>query len=623
MDVRGFDTEAYRGYCKLLACSNGAYIESGNTLELLDFLWGNALSPNEGYNFFFNVDYDFGVIIKQYIIQNFNEVKQGYRKALELKRRINQKLSNGEEVDKSEWTLLDRFNHVEHLKIDKYELKYIKDKGFTLRKGRKCKYFFDIANFLSVEGEHISLNKASQLLLNSGKNDEELGLDRRLIGEFEGYYEQHREDIIKYCIQDCKLTAELGKKVIQGFNDLGLSFPSKPYSKATISKEWLSSHQDYIKSQEHYSKIMLLPYASAIKKSFRGGIIRLFGIGKYDNVTEYDINSAYPYAISQLTTLENAQVTTSKEEMGKCDYEFYLIETKDWSLLGLKAKNGSKVIVEDVGFNDNMLNEIVYCTTSRPVLRWITKWDKQILDLYKVEYKILDYFGIKTTGRKLFSQIEKLYDAKKEIKAKYGKQSVQYWGIKIVLNGIYGIFAQRKPHISKYTNFIFASHITGLCRYLIMRKLYEKQREGAKPVMINTDGVYFINDCRPDKSSNALGEFEVNQLNQVIVFGNGVYYKVDSKGNTTLRKRGFPTLTIDMLKTGDNIITLKEKRPITVYEGVIQSKPTLIGDFVEREKIFSLFNLEKKYTVEYPITTISFRELWLFNYPLHTKTITL
>jgi len=623
VDVRGFDTEAYRGYCKLLACSTGTHIESSNTLELLDFLWNNALYPAEGYNFFFNVDYDFGVIVKQYVVNNFREVREGYKKALELKREINEKLSSGVAVDKSEWSLLDRFNHVEHIKIGEYELKYIKDKGFTLKKKRKRKFFFDIANFLSVEGEHISLQKASQLLLNESKNDEELGLDRRMIGEVEGYYEAHREEIIKYCIQDCKLTAELGKKVVQGFNDLGFQFPSKPYSKATISKEWLSTHLDYVKSQEYYEKIMLLPYASAIKKSFRGGIIRLFGIGKYDNVTEYDINSAYPYAISLLTSLEDAQVTTNRGDMGKCDYEFYLIESKDWSILGLKAKNGVNGIIEVEGFNDNIVSEIVYCTTSRPVSRWVTKWDKQILDLYKVEYKVLDYFGIKTTGKKLFPQIQQLYDAKKEIKAKYGKQSVQYWGIKIVLNGIYGIFAQRKPHISKYTNFIFASHVTGMCRYLIMRKVYEKQSEGAKPIMINTDGVYFINDSKPDKSSNNLGEFEVNQLNQVIVFGNGVYYKVDGKGNGVLRKRGFPTLTLDMLQTDNNMIVLREKRPFSVYEGIIQNKPALIGDFVEREKIFSLFNLEKKYTVEYPITTISFRELWLFSYPLHIKVVTI
>ena len=623
MDVRGFDTEAFKGNCKLLACSNGVYVESDDTLRLLDFLWDNALPPNQGYNFFFNVDYDFGVIVKQYVVNNFREVRMGYRKALELKREITRKLGEGLEVDKLEWSLLDRFNHVEHLQIDKYELKYIKDKGFTLRKGRKRKFFFDVANFLSVEGEHISLQKASQLLLNSSKNDGELGLDRRLIGEVEGYYEAHRAEIIKYCIQDCKLTAQLGRKVVEGFNDLGFQFPVKPYSKATISKEWLSTHNDFIKSQEYYSKIMLLPYASAIKKSFRGGIIRLFGLGSYNSVTEYDINSAYPFAISQLTSLEGAEVTTSREDMGKCDYEFYLVSSRDWSLLGLKTKNGSKTIVEDVGFNDNTLNEIVYCVTSKPVSRWITKWDKQILDLYKVEYEILDYFGIKTRGEKLFPQIQQLYDAKKEIKAKYGKHSVQYWGIKIVLNGIYGIFAQRKPHVSKYTNFIFASHITGMCRYLIMSKLHEKQKQGAKPLMINTDGVYFINDSRPDPSSNVLGEFEVNKLKQVVIFGNGVYYKIDESNNGVLRKRGFPTLTPDMLQTDNNMIVLREKRPFSVYEGIIQSKPTLIGDFVEREKVFSLFNLEKKYTVEYPVMSISFRELWLFNYKLNPKTITI
>jgi len=621
MDFRGFDTEAYRGNCKLLACSNGTYIESDNTLKLLDFLWCNALSPNEGYNFFFNVDYDFEVIVKQFVITNFREVKAGYKKALEIKRVINEKLSSGVEVSYAEWAMLDKFNHVEHLKVGGYEIKYIKDKCFTLKKGRKHKFFFDVANFLSVEGEHISLDKASELLLGEHKSDKELGLDRKQIGETEGYYEEHREDIIKYCINDCKLTADLGREVIKGFSDLGFEFPVKPYSKATISKEWLRKQKGFIESQLYYEDIMKLPYASGIRKSFRGGIIRLFGLGTYNNVTEYDINSAYPYAISQLTSLEKCEVTMDRENMGKCDYEFYLVETCDWSLLGLKAKNGVKVIPEE--FNDTMLNEIIYCKTNRPVSRWITKWDKQILDLYGVEYKILDYFGIKTRGEKLFPQILKLYEYKNEIKKKYGKQSVQYWGIKIVLNGIYGIFAQRKPHISKYTNFIFASHITGMCRYLIMSKVYEKRKQGAQPLMINTDGVYFINDCKPDKSSNALGEFEVNSLKEVVVFGNGVYYKVNEKSDGTLRKRGFPTLTKEMLKSEDNIITLKENKPFSVYEGVIRNKPELIGDFVEREKVFSLFNLEKKYSCVYPVTSISFRELWLFNYPLHVKTITI
>jgi len=621
MDFRGFDTEAYRGNCKLLACSNGAYIESDNTLKLIDFLWGNALFPNEGYNFFFNVDYDFEVIVKQFVITNFREVKAGYKKALEIKRVINEKLSSGDEVSYAEWAMLDKFNHVEHLKVGGYEIKYIKDKCFTLKKGRKHKFFFDIANFLSVEGEHISLDKASELLLGEHKSDKELGLDRKQIGETEGYYEEHREDIIKYCINDCKLTADLGREVIKGFSDLGFEFPVKPFSKATISKEWLRKQKGFIESQLYYEDIMKLPYASGIRKSFRGGIIRLFGLGSYNNVTEYDINSAYPYAISQLTSLEKCEVTMDRENMGKCDYEFYLVETEDWSLLGLKAKNGVKVIPEE--FNDTMLNEIIYCKTNKPVSRWITKWDKQILDLYGVGYKILDYFGIKTRGEKLFPQILKLYEYKNEIKKKYGKQSVQYWGIKIVLNGIYGIFAQRKPHISKYTNFIFASHITGMCRYLIMSKIYEKRKQGAQPLMINTDGVYFINDCKPDKSSNALGEFEVNKLKQVVVFGNGVYYKIDESNNGVLRKRGFPTLTPDMLQTDNNMIVLREKRPFSVYEGIIQSKPTLIGDFVEREKVFSLFNLEKKYTVEYPVMSISFRELWLFKYKLNPKTITI
>ena len=39
MDILGFDTETYKGYVKVLTCSNGNYIESDNADELLDFLF--------------------------------------------------------------------------------------------------------------------------------------------------------------------------------------------------------------------------------------------------------------------------------------------------------------------------------------------------------------------------------------------------------------------------------------------------------------------------------------------------------------------------------------------------------------------------------------------------------
>ncbi len=50
MNVVGWDTETFKGYVKLLANSNGQYIESSNTLELLDFLFTNG--DNE-YNVFY------------------------------------------------------------------------------------------------------------------------------------------------------------------------------------------------------------------------------------------------------------------------------------------------------------------------------------------------------------------------------------------------------------------------------------------------------------------------------------------------------------------------------------------------------------------------------------------
>ena len=68
MNVIGFDTETYKGYVKVLTDSKGKYLESSDTMKLLDFLYNEG--KNSDYNVFYNIEYDLGSIIKPYVIEN-------------------------------------------------------------------------------------------------------------------------------------------------------------------------------------------------------------------------------------------------------------------------------------------------------------------------------------------------------------------------------------------------------------------------------------------------------------------------------------------------------------------------------------------------------------------------
>ena len=64
-DVYGYDTETYKGKCRLICCSDGSnnYLLKPTFLECLDFLFYNA-SRNTAYRFFYNIDFDYNAILK-------------------------------------------------------------------------------------------------------------------------------------------------------------------------------------------------------------------------------------------------------------------------------------------------------------------------------------------------------------------------------------------------------------------------------------------------------------------------------------------------------------------------------------------------------------------------------
>lgn len=552
--VAGFDTETYQGYVKVLTCSNGKYIESPDAIPLLDFLFENGKFNR--YNVFYNIEYDLGSIIKKYVIENGEKL---HKKLYDRMKIVQLQIVDVEE--ESGYT----FN------IGNYHITYLSNKMFSLRKGKKTIFFWDASNFYKTGYGHLTLDYAAKKYLGEGKNNDELGIDRARIGNEEGYYEKNRDKIIEYSIYDCVLTKRLFERTIDAFQNLGFTFPAMPYSEASIFKEYLKPKWD--KEKEFNEIFIRSPYKKYFRNAYRGGIFQTWRIGTYKDVYDIDINSAYPYAMSELYSIVDSEVVYNE----KGDYTFYQIRSKPNRLLPVKVGN-----------------RLIYGKSDKEFTFYITEWDKKMLDLFGFEYTIIDFVGIKTNKEKLLPEFPDIYKQKKDIKQKYGEESVEYMNIKILINSGYGVFAQSYPQYTKFTNFIYASYITARTRYMIAEMVKNLVELGDRVISISTDGILLsavghkgIKYLYDNHIGNELGKWKLDYYKSVTQYANGIYVLQTMNGKYKVKKRGFEMLTINDLDTDQKSIVFEVNKPMKIISAIIQRKYNQINDFIKQEKVFS------------------------------------
>lgn len=598
MLITGFDTETFNGYVKLLTCTvydtdtekyEQYYIETSESEVLLSFLYEHSLNSN--YAVWYNINYDIASILKPYIVDNVKALRERFYKYIELNREY-QELANKLVKDKEDFKKLmeieQELNHNKPLDftLKNYKISIISGKSASLKplkKKAKKLYFFDVANFFKTSHDgFMTLDSAAQQYLGEHKNNEELSIDRKKIGTQEGYYEANREKIIKYGLQDSYLTAKLLYITIQAYKNIGVNFPDKPYSKASVSRQYLKDNYlaEYEESQKAYKM-----YDSVVdfKKYYSGGYFRVFAVGKFNNIVNRDIRSAYPYEISKLYSLKDAiLVSYGEQDFNKADYTFYEIQANHNPLLQTRFATSIFYLEDDIPHN-----------------YFITGLDKEILDLYKVPYKVIKGYGLITNKKIIFPNFDNLYKNKNMIKKRYGSESAEYTNIKIVMNGFYGILAQSRPFITFYTNYVYASYITAMCRNIILKELYTIGKE-QEVIQISTDSIMY-SELVPKQypTGDNLGDIEEERYDSAIIYGSGIYvYNKDGKIST--RRRGFSDINLSTYSDiTDTYVVSEHSRPVHILESIIQQIPSNLSNFKVERKIFNPVKaLSEKYNVE-------------------------
>lgn len=494
--IRALDIEATaKGSMLLLADDCGHYIELADTSleKTLKFLFHRRYQSS--WCFFWNLHYDARIILKMILMA----------------------------LSKEE---LLKFTQKFRCKILGYSVHYIEKKKLSIRKGKHSVTFFDISQFYSqkklAEAYQKNIGKLPKEYLEMKDQRKDFTLD---------YYKRHKKIIRSYCISDCKYTAELATNWIDLFFKIAEFYPSHWISPAYLAEKIL------------INKGVILPKFDEIPEqaqeiswnAYVGGRIELVERGYNEKCFIYDINSAYPFALTLVPELTKGKWIQSDK-------------IQDNAIIGFfKIKANIPLTKHIAPFPFKVRSKIIY-----PVGEFITF--VTLAELKACEdsswYEILDSWQYCDSNpyypyRKI---IEDMYRQRKELE-KQGNPLEQV--LKIILNSIYGKLGQTTDNkMGNMFNPVMVSTVTGIARAMLYSCIMDNGIEN-DVIMMYTDSI-----CSKKKlnlGSDILGEFSFDFEGSIYTLQNGFY----SKNDIWEKSRGIGSIGDDSIDHKETIIDSK------------------------------------------------------------------
>lgn len=479
------DTETdQNGDILLIADSEGRFLDKITPDSLIKWLFSKRYQGT--WNFFYNLTFDAEVILKTL----GEEILSTYGKTRKLE-----------------------------FQLQGYKIHYIPGKKLAIKKGHHSAVFFDIAQYYQA-----SLVDAYQG--NIAKLDESyLSMKSKRESFSKEYYRVNRKQVREYCILDCKLTKKLCDHWISIFGESFLFFPSRWISSGYLAEKVLINHKI------HIPKFTEIPYPvqDMAWKSYYGGRFEILKRGFIGEAHLYDINSAYPFVLSQIPNLTTGRWVKRKSIHPESLLGFFKIECNipdEKYVPPFPFRMNHKILFPSGKFQ-------TYCTLS------------ELLCCDKKYYSILESFQY-LDDSPIYPYKEFIQNTyKNRMRLKQENNPLQL-PLKVILNSIYGKTAQRIGNkIGNLFCPVIASTITGHTRAMLY-EFVSRHKIEQNVVSFATDSV--ISTKKIDVDSVDLGGFKLEQsANDVYVLQNGIY-----RFNGKWKKRGIGKLgtkTIEHLDT--------------------------------------------------------------------------
>ena len=505
-DHRGFDTETnYKGDIMLLCDDTGRHIWKPDLREILQFL--TYKDYRKTINWFYNLSFDIESVLKMLPEDKLIEI-----------------LKTNETV------------------YEGFKLFYLPQKAFKVSdKSKHSLYYWDIAQFYGT-----SLDNASKQYLGDNKSVSDI---KSLMTYL--WSDKVKDVVYKYCIHDCDLTRRLAERMHKGVLDCNISF-SKPFSRASLAETAFLENCDipqYLDAPRDVNKYFYW--------SYYGGWFELFKRGYHNShIIEYDINSAYPYAMLNLPDLRGMDWKDTVKRHKDAVVGVYLVSVTPQTK---KYITPAQIRTESLSVHPQS-----------SLLKYVTHIELETLQQdYKVKI-LTGYEGFIDHPTYPFRDyVLKLYEDKKNYK---GMDDMMYDCIKRVLNGFYGKNIQRVGgRIGNCFNPIYASLITSSCR----RQIWDAVKDNMDNVIgIQTDSIITSEEIDLN-IGDKLGEWSKSEYKEGIFLLSGIY---ELNGDVKKTKiRGYETK-----------LALKEllmKNPLKDAVEVVKEKPLHLKQCLIRKDV--------------------------------------
>ena len=388
-----------------------------------------------------------------------------------------------------------------------YVFHYIPNKQLTIRKGKHSVSFYDIAQYYEKKplAKTFSENFSKEI-----PPDYLAMKDKRKDFTLE-YYLRHKKEIRRYCKLDCDYTKQLSEKWLDTFNETFVFY----------SRNWVSSgycaEKVLLNNHIPIPKFNEIPYiAQEIAwSSFYGGRFELIMRGFVRYCCLYDVNSAYPYALTQLPDLTEGKWYTDYKIHSKTQVGFFHIIAD--------IAEGVKVCPFPFRNKNNM---ILY--PSGKFETYVTLHELlSVKNDNRIKYKILEsaqFIPNKNCSYPFRKFIEKTYQKRLDL----GKNNPQGQAIKLILNSMYGKMAQTTDNkFGNLFNPIIASFITGFARAQLYQFVKDNNLE-KQVVAFATDSIA-IRQNIPNLDSTKLGEMKLDKEGHDVYYLSNGYYRFNGK----------------------------------------------------------------------------------------------
>lgn len=323
-------------------------------------------------------------------------------------------------------------------------------------------------------------------------------------------------DMVRYNVTENRALSLVMNHLNEGFVKAGVRLKKQQwFGPGQAAQAWLHNNCDHPSSA--VNKVIPQEVIEAAIASYYGGWFEIYLHGHVTGVMyEYDINSAYPYSITQLPCLLHGKWVNRVSRKSQWSIELCRIVACTDVMGAMPCRSAQGAIfrpLDTIGWYwTHEIDAMVAAGIARRIKTGMV-WSYEPCPC-----------------RPPMRSVRGLYDERIRL-GPQGKNSPQGKALKLLYNSLYGKFAQSQG-MPPFANAVWASLIPSLTRTQIVQAIGSHPRGIESLAMVATDGVYF-REPHPglEISPTTLGGWDVDQKENMCLLMPGMYWDDRAREN--------------------------------------------------------------------------------------------